>query len=272
MPFRFPDRLLPDPSADWNPSFVDFLTTRHPHLVTRWDVPALGGEDAPLPVAHGTTILALRYGAGVIVAGDRQATEGTQVAGRRIEKVYKADDTSAIAIAGVAGPCLEMARLFQTELEHYEKLEGAELSTEGKANKLAQMVKMNLPLAMQGLIVIPIFVGYDRRRAGGKIFKYDVTGGRYEETDYYATGSGGKDARATMKKLYRANLAEAEALRVTLEALYDAAEEDVGTAGPDFVRGIFPTVKTVTATGIADVPDAQIRTLYEGIIGTQKGT
>lgn len=272
MPFRFPDRLLPYPSADWNPSFVDLLTTRHPHLLTRWDAPTLGGEEAPFPVTHGTTILALRYDDGVVIAGDRQATEGTQVAGRRIEKVYKADGYSAIAIAGVAGPCLEMARLFQTELEHYEKLEGAELSTEGKANKLAQMVKMNLPLAMQGLIVIPIFVGYDRRRGEGKIFKYDVTGGRYEETDYYATGSGGKDARATMKKLFRASLPEAEALRVALEALYDAAEEDVGTAGPDFIRGIFPTVKMVTASGIADVPDAQIRTLYEGIIGTRKGT
>jgi len=272
VPFRFPDRLLPDPSTGWNPSFVDFLTTRHPHLLTRWDGPIPGGEGAPLPVTHGTTILALRYGAGVVIAGDRQATEGMQVAARRIEKVYKADGYSAIAIAGVAGPCLEMARLFQTELEHYEKLEGVELSNEGKANKLAQMVKMNLPLAMQGLIVIPIFVGYDRRRSEGKIFKYDVTGGRYEETDYYATGSGGRDARATMKKLYRTDLPEAEALRAALEALYDAAEEDIGTAGPDFVRGIFPTVKTVTSSGIADVADAQIRSIYEGIIGIRKGT
>jgi proteasome beta subunit len=270
VPFRFPDPFLPTPSGDWNPSFVDFLTSQHPHLLTRWEGVAPGGEDAAVPAPHGTTILALRHGAGALIAGDRQATEGTQVAGRRIEKVYRADRYSAIAIAGVAGPCLEMARLFQTELEHYEKLEGAELSTEGKANKLAQMVKMNLPLAMQGLIVIPIFVGYDPRRGDGKIFKYDVTGGRYEETDYYATGSGGRDARATMKKLYRPGLAEAEALRVVLEALYDAAEEDVGTAGPDFVRGIFPTVKNVTASGIADIPDETIRTIYEGILASRK--
>ena len=154
-------------------------------------------------VPTGTTILALRYADGVIIAGDRQATEGYQVAHRRIEKVYKTDEHSAVAIAGAAGPAIEMARLFQTELEHYEKVEGDGLSLEGKANKLGQMIRMNLPMAMQGLVVVPIFAGYDLRRAEGRIFKYDVTGGRYEETDYYATGSGGKDARNTLKKLYR---------------------------------------------------------------------
>ena len=154
-------------------------------------------------VPTGTTILALRYADGVIVAGDRQATEGYQVAHRRIEKVYKTDEYSAVAIAGAAGPAIEMARLFQTELEHYEKVEGDGLSLEGKANKLGQMIRMNLPMAMQGLVVVPIFAGYDLRRAEGRIFNYDVTGGRYEETDYAATGSGGKDARTTLKKLFR---------------------------------------------------------------------
>ncbi len=211
-------------------------------------------------------MLALKYREGVVIAGDRQATEGTQIATRRIEKVFKADEHSAIAIAGVAGPCLELARLFQTELEHYEKLEGVELSTEGKANKLAQMVKMNFPLALQGLVVIPIFVGYDLKRGEGKIYKYDVTGGRYEETEYNATGSGGAHARATMKKRYRADMDEEAATQTALEALYDAAEEDIGTAGPDFVRGIFPTVKTVTSRGILDLEDSRVRAACQSMV------
>jgi len=250
-------------------SFYDLLTQEFPHLLTRWEGLQLSPEgEVPLP--KGTTVLALRYAEGVVIAGDRQATEGTQVSTRRIEKVFKADEHSAIAIAGVAGPCLELARLFQTELEHYEKLEGVELSTEGKANKLAQMVKMNFPLALQGLVVIPIFVGYDVKRGGGKIYKYDVTGGRYEETEYHATGSGGMHARATMKKLFRSGMREDEAVQVALEALYDAAEEDIGTAGPDFIRGIFPTTKTVTALGIRDVEDERVRGVYQAMIEARR--
>ena len=159
-----------------------------------------------------------------------------------------------------------MAKLFEVELVHYEKLEGMSLSLEGKANKLSQMVKANLPLAIQGLVVIPIFVGYDVRRGEGKIFKYDLTGGRYEETEYYATGSGGKEARSAMKKLYRPDLAEVDAIGVALEALIDAAEEDVGTGGPDFVRGIFPTVKLVVTAGLHDVAEARIREACQAIV------
>jgi proteasome beta subunit len=194
------------------------------------------------------------------------ATEGFQVSARRIEKVYKADEYSAIAIAGAAGPCIELARLFQTELEHYEKLEGAKLSTDGKANKLGQMVKANLAMAVQGLIVIPIFVSYDLKRQEGRIFKYDITGGRYEETEYYATGSGGKDARNTMKKSYKRDMTEDEAVALALEALYDASEEDVATAGPDLIRGIYPTIKMVTRQGIQDVDEQRIKQVYNIII------
>lgn len=246
-------------------SFCDLLAGRLPFLLTKWDGLQLSPEEmSSLPA--GTTVLALKYRGGVVIAGDRQATEGTQIATRRIEKVFKADEHSAIAIAGVAGPCLELARLFQTELEHYEKLEGVELSTEGKANKLAQMVKMNFPMALQGLVVIPIFVGYDRKREEGKIYKYDVTGGRYEETEYHATGSGGAHARATMKKRYRTDMDEEATVYAALEALCDAAEEDVGTAGPDFIRGIFPTVKSVTARGIVDVEEDRIRGVCQNMI------
>src|SRR5258708_27080104 len=157
----------------------------------------------PEAVPHGTTVLALRYRDGVIMAGDRQATAGYQVASRRIEKIFKADDLSGVGIAGAAGPAMEMARLFQTELEHYEKVEGENLSLDGKANKLGQMIRMNLPMAMQGLVVVPIFAGVAERAGVGRLFKYDVTGGRYEETDYFAQGSGGNDARHSLNKPFQ---------------------------------------------------------------------
>jgi len=219
-----------------------------------------------LAVPEGTTVLALRHAEGVIVAGDRRATEGLQIAHRTIEKVFAADDMSAVAIAGAAGPAVEMVRLFQTELEHYEKVEGERLTLEGKANKLSQMIRANLPAAMQGLVVVPIFAGYDEARSAGRIFKYDVTGGRYEEDDYHATGSGGKDARSSLKKRYRHNLARDQAVKIGIEALFDAADEDVGTGGPDLMRDIFPTVSAITAEGIAEIPEDDIRRLFNELI------
>src|SRR5262245_61473191 len=253
-----------------NSSFVDLLRVHSPERVEAPVLPEVRSPHAESPgragVPTGTTILALRYADGVVVAGDRQATEGYQVAHRRIEKVYKSDDHSAVAIAGAAGPSIEMARLFQTELEHYEKVEGDGLSLEGKANKLGQMIRMNLPAAMQGLVVVPIFAGFDVRRGEGRIVKYAITGGRYEETEYYATGSGGKDARTTLKKLYRSGCSRAEALRMAAEALFDAAEEDVGTGGADPIHGIYPTMKTITATGFAEVPEADVRQHCEAVM------
>ena len=255
---------------DAGSSFFDLVRGRDPGLLPQLGMGGREAAEAMPPVPTGTTVLALRYQAGVVIAGDRQATEGFQVASRRIEKVFAADEHSAVAIAGAAGPCLEMVRLFQTELAHYEKLEGMFLSLEGKANRLAQMVRANLPLAMQGLGAVPIFAGYDVKRGEGRIFKYDVAGGRYEETEYYSTGSGGKDARSSLKKLYRPGLAEDEAIRTALEALYDAADEDRGTGGPDFVRGIFPTVKLVTAVGAQDVAGARVEALCETIVRGRK--
>jgi len=256
-----------------NTSFLDLLRRHSPDLVpppARRDPPAPVDPHGAPGVPVGTTILALRYADGVVVAGDRQATEGYQVAHRRIEKVYKADDHSAIAIAGAAGPSIEMARLFQTELEHYEKVEGDGLSLEGKANKLSQMVRMNLPAALQGLVVVPIFAGFDVRRGEGRIFKYDVTGGRYEEIDYYATGSGGKDARTTLKKLYRAGCTRDEAIRLAAEALVDAAEEDVGTGGPDFVNAIFPTIKVIGRPGYEEVPTDEVRRHFNAVLAARR--
>ena len=223
-----------------------------------------------MTVPHATTVLAIKYQQGVVIAGDRRATEGFQIAERRIEKVFKIDDYSAMAIAGAAGPCIEMAKLFQVELEHYEKLEGVQLSCEGKANKLGQMVKANLPMVFQGLVVMPLYVGYDVKRTEGRIFKYDLSGGRYEESDYHAIGSGGKDARNTMREHFRKGLADPEALKLALLALYNAADDDVGTGGPDLVRGIYPTAKIVDGRGITDVSERQIRNIYDGLLATRR--
>lgn len=259
-------------------SFFDFVSKHHPgltlgsHGLTPASQPVLEQARAtgPMTVPHATTVLAIKYQQGVVIAGDRRATEGFQIADRRIEKVFKIDELSAMAIAGAAGPCVEMAKLFQTELEHYEKLEGMPLSCEGKANKLGQMVKANLPMVFQGLVVMPLYVGYDVKRAEGRIFKYDITGGRYEESDYHAIGSGGKDARNTMREHFQKNLSEPDALKLALMSLYNAADDDVGTGGPDLVRGIYPTAKFVTAQGIEDVSDDKIRAVYDSLIATRR--
>jgi proteasome beta subunit len=237
-------------------SFADLLRQAAPQLLpspVRGPLPD-PGAGAPPSIPHGTTVLALRYRDGVVMAGDRQASEGYQVAHRRIDKIYKADDLSAVGIAGAAGPAMEMARLFQTELEHYEKVEGENLTLDGKANRLGQMIRMNLPMAFQGLVVVPIFAG-----------------GRYEETDYFAQGSGGKDARDSLKKRFRRDLARDEAVRVAVEALLDAADEDLGTGGPDVVRGIYPSIKTITRSGIADVSDEEVRRCCEAVL-RERGT
>ena len=223
-----------------------------------------------LEAPEGTTVLALRFADGVIMAGDRRATEGFQIAHRSIEKVFEADSHSAVGIAGAAGPAVEMVRLFQTELEHYEKVEGERLSLEGKANKLSQMIRANLPAAMQGLVVVPVFAGYDLGKGEGRIFKYDVTGGRYEEDDYHATGSGGKDARSSLKKRFKPDLSRDEAVKVAIEALFDAADEDVGTGGPDLMRNIFPTVVAITEQGTVEFADTEIRRLFEELISERQ--
>ena len=246
-----------------NSSFIEVLRRESPHLIPGHETSRLA--DALEPI-HGTTVLSVRYRDGVIMAGDRQATASYQVASRHMEKIFKSDELSGVGIAGAAGPAMEMAKLFQTELEHYEKVEGENLSLEGKANRLSQMVRMNLPAAMQGLVVVPIFAGFDEKAGVGRLFKYDITGGRYEETNFDAQGSGSKDARDSLKKLWKRDMSRDDALRVSIEALIDAADEDVGTGGPDLVRGIFPTVKTITRSGFGDVPEGEVKRLCEAIL------
>jgi proteasome beta subunit len=248
----------------FSPSFLDALRAYAPDLLA----PPPGVGSLP-EIREGTTVVAMRIADGVAMGGDRRATEGTSIVQNDLEKVFPADHFSAVAIAGAAGPAIEMVRLFQTELEHYEKVEGLTLSLEGKANKLSQMVRGNLPLAMQGLVVVPLFCGYDERRKTGRIFRYDVTGGRFEDTDYHATGSGGRDARATLKKRYRPDMDGASATAALVEALYDAAEEDAATGGPDLVRGTFPVVATVTAEGYHRLSDGEVRAAAEQIVAAR---
>jgi proteasome beta subunit len=264
MDFDFPafDRT---PAASLGPaSFADVLRRAQSEAL-----PGIAGiettEHVP-QIPHGTTILAIRFQGGVVIAGDRRATEGYSIAHRSIEKVFPTDDSSAVAIAGAAGPAIEMVRIFQTELEHYEKIEGERLTLEGRANKLSQFIRSNLPMAMQGMVVVPLYVGFDDQRGYGRIFKYDVTGGRYEESDYYATGSGGRDARGTIKKRYRPDLSRDEAVKVALEALFDASEEDVATGGPDVLRKIYPNIAAVSDTGVAKIDDDTIEQLFNDLV------
>lgn len=229
---------------------------------------APGRPGAPFEVAHATTICAVRYRDGVIMAGDRRATAGSAIAHRTMEKVHPADAHSGVAIAGAAGPALEMVRLFQLQLEHYEKVEGQALSLEGKANQLSQMVRANFALALQGLVVVPLFAGYDLRRGRGRIYTYDPTGGRYEETDFHADGSGGRDARTTIKLGYKEGLSRGEGIELCVRALWEAADEDAATGGPDAVRGIYPTVATITVEGFQRVPEAEVAEAFQRVIST----
>jgi proteasome beta subunit len=236
-----------------SPSFVELARMERPEVLPR-PVEQAG----TLLVPHGTTVLGMKYADGIVMAGDRRATSGNLIADAKMRKVFAADDYSAIAIAGAAGQAVELVKLFQLELEHYEKITGDRLSLEGKANRLAQMIRSNFPMALQGLVVVPLFGGYDERKSEGRIFYYDATGGSWEEDDYQTTGSGGLPAKNSLKKRWREGLTREEALRVASEALIDAAEDDAATGGPDPTRGIFPVMLTVTAEGSADVAEADV--------------
>ncbi|HEY2966634.1 MAG TPA: proteasome subunit beta [Actinomycetota bacterium] len=255
----------PEPSGGpigANPSFVDLVRRSRPETL-----PTPTGITPDVGSPHGTTVVALKFATGVVFGGDRRATEGFTIADERMEKVFAADDLSVIAIAGAAGQAIEIVKLFQLELEHYEKITGDRLSLEGKANRLAQMIRGNLPMAIQGLVVVPLFGGFDERREEGRIFYYDATGGRWEEDDYHATGSGGRPAKSSLKKRWRPGLDRGEALEVAVEALVDASQEDAATGGPDPTRGIFPTVVVVTAEGAESVGADELRSAYEGVVG-----
>jgi proteasome beta subunit len=244
-------------------SFSDFVALAAPHLLP-------GGRTAPAgqvtDVPHGTTIVAATYDKGVIMAGDRRATIGNVIAQRDIQKVFPTDEYSCVGIAGTAGLAVEMVRLFQVELEHYEKLEGATLSLDGKANRLSAMIRNNLAMAMQGLAVVPLFAGYDLVAETGRIFSYDVTGGRYEQDSFHTVGSGSVFARGSLKKLYREAMPLEDTVLVLLQALYDAADDDSATGGPDLTRAIFPVVLAVSAEGTRQLSDGEIGGLMQRLV------
>ena len=227
--------------------------------------PAVDAAHLPDQITHGTTCVAVRYSDGVVMAGDRRATAGNLISHRSIEKVFAADRFSVVAIAGAAGPAVEMVRLFQLQLEHYEKVEGSPLSLEGKANQLSQMLRSNLAAAMQGLAVVPIFAGYDTARATGRLFEYDITGGRYEESDYAATGSGSLHAETVIKVGYRQAMSGDEAIDLLAESLFQAADADSATGGADPFRGIYPIVSMVNEDGCQHVDDSDVAERFGAI-------
>jgi proteasome beta subunit len=245
-------------------SFADFLAAQSPELLpSRRSLPQ--GHAAEL-APHGTTIVAATFPGGVVMAGDRRATMGNIIAQRDIEKVFPADEYSCVGIAGSAGLAVEVVRLFQTELEHYEKIEGMTLSMDGKANRLAALIRGNLAMAMQGLAVVPLFAGFDLTTSGGRIFSYDVTGGRYEETAFHSVGSGSLFARGALKKLYRDDLDRDECVTALVQALYDAADDDSATGGPDLTRRIFPVVHVITAEGGHRVADSDVADIADAVL------
>lgn len=221
------------------------------------------GTSAVMPdVVHGTTVVACRFDGGVVIAGDRRATSGNLISHRNMKKVFAADKYSGVAIAGAAGPAVEMIKMFQLQLEHYEKIEGSHLSLEGKANQLSMMVRGNLQAAMMGMVVVPIFAGYDRRRDKGRVWAFDVTGGRYEEANYVAAGSGSLHARTVVKLGYRSDQTREQAMDLLIASLFTAADEDSATGGPDPVRKIYPLVASITSDGYEEAPESEIATRF----------
>jgi proteasome beta subunit len=260
---RLPSAYL----APGTSSFADFLGDQAPGLLPgRRSLPE--GSAADL-TPHGTTIVAATFPGGVVMAGDRRATMGNIIAQRDIEKVFPADEFSCVGIAGAAGLAVEMVRLFQTELEHYEKIEGTVLSLDGKANRLGALTRSNLGMAMQGLAVVPLFAGYDLATAQGRIFSYDVTGGRYEETAFHSVGSGSLFARGSLKKLYREDLTSEGCVTATVQALYDAADDDSATGGPDITRRIFPVVAVITGEGYRRLADTEVADVADLVIASR---
>ena len=266
-PRRFPADVAPPVSS----SFVDYLSRTAPELLPgrRPLPPGMAAEG----LTHATTVVAITFDGGVLMAGDRRATAGHMIANREIEKVYAADMYSLVGMAGTAGIGLEVIRLFQVELEHYEKIEGAMLSLDGKANRLATMIRNNLAAAMQGLAVVPLFAGFDldaqEPGRAGRIFSFDVVGGVYEETDYEGIGSGSLFAKSSLKKLFKRGQTAEEAIRIAVEALYDAADDDTATGGPDTIRKIYPVVMTATAEGAQRVSNEQVAEIARSVIAAR---
>ncbi len=250
-------------SDDPGPSFAGLL--QRVGVAPGYKVAEAVGD--ALDITHGTTVVAVKFDGGVVIGGDRRATAGNLISHRTMEKVFPADRWSGVAIAGAAGPAIEMVKMFQLQLEHYEKVEGHSLSLEGKANQLSGMVRSHLPAAMQGLAVVPLFAGYDRRRRKGRLFAYDVTGGRYEEENFVASGSGSLHARTVIKLGHRDAESSLDAsVDLLLRALFTAADEDSATGGPDAIRGIYPVIATITEAGYERLDDDDLANRFAALV------
>ncbi len=254
------------PGDDPGASFVELLrrTGNEPFSELN-QPPTPAGSAEPFGGSHATTVLAVRSREGVVMAGDRRATSGHLISHRDMRKVFPADSFSAVAIAGAAGPAVQMVRIFQLQLEYYEKIEGKPLSLEGKANQLAEMVRAHLPQAMRGLVVVPIFAGFEPANAQGRLFQYDVTGGRYEEQDFATAGSGSLHAATVLKLGFREGLSEFDALALSVGALWHAADEDTATGGPDPVRGIYPVLAAIGPDGFRQLSDTQSAEVFAAL-------
>jgi proteasome beta subunit len=267
----FPGKLPHAYMTAGTSSFSEFLMQAAPELLPgRRPLPP--GDFTEMS-AHATTIVALRTAEGVVMAGDRRATSGNYIASRDIEKVFPADGYSLIGMAGTAGLGIELIKLYQVELEHYEKIEGAPLTLNGKANRLATMLRGNLGMAMQGLAVVPLFAGFDNDAPtvaeAGKIYSFDVVGGVYAERDYDSIGSGSIFAKGSIKKRYRRGLSTEDAVKVAVEALYDAADDDSATGGPDPIRDLYPIVMSATVDGSKRIDEAVVAELARSVIAAR---
>lgn len=271
IPDLFGNLGLPLPFDAHGSSFFELLRRVAPDAVpsAMVGVPSLHPQGLSEMVVEGTTVLAVTFRDGVVVAGDRRATAGHLISKKDMRKVFPADTFSAVAISGAAGPAMELAKVFATELEHYEKVEGEPLSLEGKANKLAHMVRANLPLAMQGFVVVPLFAGVEARTTNGRIFEYDPAGGRYLSADYAAAGSGARDTRGALKREHDPDADEDSNVRLCVGALFDAAEEDSATGGPDLIRRIYPIVAVIGSDGYREL-DEEVVGEHVGAVVSQR--
>ncbi|MDT0320265.1 proteasome subunit beta [Streptomyces millisiae] len=261
----------PLPAAFLTPgssSFLDFLKEHSPGVLP--PLPETPTGRAAAEVRHGTTIVAATYADGVLLAGDRRFTAGNLIAHREGEKVFPADEFSAVGISGTVGLSVDMVRLFQLELEHYEKVEGVPLSLVGKVNRLTSMIRDNLGMAMQGFAAVPLFAGYDLAARRGRIFSFDITGGHSEEFGFAFTGSGSPFARGSLKKLHREGMSEDEIVTAVVQALYDAADEDTATGGPDLTRELFPSVALITEDGYRRLPQDRVAELARAVLDQRR--
>ena len=255
--------MLPQFQTENDPG-PDFVS-----LIKKYGIEPLSINNPIENLPHGTTCVAIKFNDGVVLAGDRRATSGHHISHKAIDKVFQSDSHSGVAISGAAGPAIEMVKLFQLQLEHYEKVEGKSLSLEGKANQLGTMIRQNLPAAMQGMVVIPLFAGFDIREKEGRIFQYDVTGGRYEEKGFATTGSGSLHATTVIKLGYKSDLNSSQATELAANAIFEASEEDSATGGPDLIRDVFPTISLITKSGYEALAHADVSSIFNEIISSR---